>query len=178
MPLRRIVFCLSAVTLSLCLLVAARGVYALFHTPLSTLIVCADGEGVGGPLQWACRQGIYAVRVNATDVAELNRSAGARLAVQMNDKAEAEKLLRFFVARGVDINSADTVYTHSGLTALHAAVLTNAPAEVRLLIATGAKTDVRDKQGRTPMVLAKFLQERRPAEDHTEIIQALTGSNN
>jgi ankyrin repeat protein len=175
--LRRIVLWISAIVLAFCALLAARGVYALYHAPLSTLIVCADGEGVGTPLQWMCRQGLYAVRVNAPDVEELNRSAGASLAVQMNDKAEAEKLLRFFVARGVDINSADTVYTHSGFTALHAAVLANSPAEARLLMANGAKIDVRDKQGRTALELAQFLQERRPAEDRAQIIKTLTGSS-
>lgn len=174
MILKRVALWLFAIVLVLCMLGAARGVYALYHVPLGILIVCADGHGVRAPLPWICKQGIYAIRVKPQEVEELNRSAGATLAVQMNDKVEAEKLLRFFLSRGVDINSVDTMFTNSGLTALHSAVLANATDEARLLIVNGAKTDVRDKQGRTPLELAQFLQEQRPAEDRAQIIKTLT----
>jgi len=60
---------------------------------------------------------------------------------------EASKLA---VEHGVDVNAANA----AGVTALHGSVLVGGTELARFLIQSGAKMNVRDKQGRTPLMLA------------------------
>jgi ankyrin repeat protein len=124
-------------------------------------------------VQWVCKKSIYLLRVTPDEVKELNALTGAYFAVQLKDKAQAEKMLKFFLSRGVDINSVDTKITNAGLTALHNAVYANEPKEVELLLAHGARTEVRSHKNQTPLELAWALQYLQPQQDRSRIIQLL-----
>ena len=69
---------------------------------------------------------------------------------------------------GVDVNAVST----SGETAVHAALAS--PAMLRLLVANGAKLDVRNKQGRTPLEAAQAARE--PNAQVVALPQELAGS--
>jgi ankyrin repeat protein len=89
---------------------------------------------------------------------------------------KAEKMLKYFLSRSVDINSADTKITKGGLTALHNAVNVNEPKEVELLLAHGADTNVLSDKNQAPLELTKELQHLHPHEDRSHVIKLLVES--
>src|SRR5207344_2343422 len=58
--------------------------------------------------------------------------------------------IELLVERGVDVNAFNT----NGQTALHSAVSRGAPTIVKYLAEQGAKLDMKNKQGRTPLDIA------------------------
>jgi hypothetical protein len=162
----------SGIVLAACLAFAAWFIHSARATELSLIMGCAD-DSSRPAVQWVCKKNIYLLRVTPDEVKELNTLAGAYFAVQLKDKADAEKMLKFFLSRGVDINSVDTKITNAGLTALHNAVYANEPNEVELLLAYGAKTEVRSHKNQTPLELAWALQYLHPQQDRSRIIQLL-----
>jgi ankyrin repeat protein len=61
------------------------------------------------------------------------------------------KIAALLIRHGADVNRADA----GGSTALHFAVLNRNPELIRMLLAGGAKKNVKDSQGYTPLDLAK-----------------------
>jgi hypothetical protein len=175
MKKRRPLYWLSGIAFAACVTFSAWFVRSAYTTELSLLMGCADDSSQPA-LRWVCKKNIYLLRVTPDEVRELNTVAGAYFAVQMKDKTEAKKMLGFFQSRGVDINSKDTKLTKAGLTALHHAVYANEPQQVELLLAHGAKTDVRDDKNQTPLELARSLQDRHPQENRAEVIKRLEES--
>lgn len=146
--------------------------YSMYSMKLVPLMACVDDAS--NPIaQWVCKKGAYFLRLSAGEVKELNQTAGASFAVHLADKEEAKKMLQFFLSRGVDINSVDTKITNAGLTALHNAVYAKQPKEVELLLAHGARTDVRNNKYQTPLELARELQQLHPQEDRSQVIKIL-----
>jgi ankyrin repeat protein len=69
--------------------------------------------------------------------------------------AERERVLDFLVGKGLDVNRIDM---HK-LRPLHAAVLSNSPEEVVLLLRHGARPELPDERyGQTPLELALALE--------------------
>jgi ankyrin repeat protein len=70
---------------------------------------------------------------------------------------DASEAVQIALAAGVDVNAAGS----NGDTALHAAATTagGLPAVIRLLAAAGARTDVKNKAGRTPLEAAERARE-------------------
>lgn len=62
-----------------------------------------------------------------------------------------KKIIEMLIEHGADVNAADK----DGKTALHYAVLRRERATVELLLAKGAKKDIPDSQGNTPLALAE-----------------------
>jgi hypothetical protein len=158
-----------------CLALAAWFALAICRMELVPLMACVD-DSSNPKAQWVCKKGVYSLRLWSGEVKELSRTAGASLAAQLADKDEAERMLKFFLSRGVDINSKDTKTTNAGLTALHNAVFSNRPKAVKLLLAHGAKADVRSNLYQTPFELAKELQQRYPSEDRSQVIKLLANA--
>jgi ankyrin repeat protein len=65
-------------------------------------------------------------------------------------EASSLEAIRLCMEHGVDINAFNT----NGQTAVHAAVNRGAPSVVKYLAENGAKLDMKDKQGRTPLDVA------------------------
>lgn len=156
-----------------CAALVAWTVHSMVRMELVPLMACVE-DSSSPSAQWVCKKAVYSLRLSAGDVKELNRTTGASLAVRLSDKEEADKILGYFVSRGVDINSVDAA--HSGLTALHKAVQANQPREVELLLAHGAKTDVLSGKNQMPLELAEELQQLHPKEDRGEVIRLLVAS--
>lgn len=114
---------------------------------------------------WTCEQVLRHASFSRGDVIELNRSAGARLPVSIADTQKAEEMLALFLAKGVDINAPDERLKK--WTALHAAANSGEPRETALLLKLGARTDVRDADGKTPLDLARLAQEKHPNNSRT-----------
>ena len=89
-----------------------------------------------------------------------------------NEYLEAASLC---LQRGADVNAANS----QGFTAMHGAANRGFDAMVKLLAENGAKLDVKDKQGRTPMTFAEgvFLAVQPPVRKPSTIalLQELMG---
>lgn len=168
MILRRALYWIAGVGLCLCLAMAA---WVAFFTDLGVLLWFANNPEQPA-MQWFSKKSIYAFRLSPEEVRDLNQDAGAYSAVRLRDRTEAEKMLKFFLSRGVEIDSLDGL---ARSTALHLAVSVNEPQEVALLLAYGARTDLKDEQGQTPLELARSLQQQDPEVDYSEVITLLGG---
>jgi len=122
-----------------------------------------------GPLSPLFRYNLYALHPTPSEVLELNRRAGASIVLGMKDKREQEALLSHLIAAGVDINARDE---RSSFTALHMAVSSD-PLDVSMLLAHGARADLKDARGATPLDGALILQERFFSPERAEAIKLL-----
>jgi ankyrin repeat protein len=133
--------------------------------PISLLQCIGTSSGV---VQWACKQSLYH-RVDADLVKEMNREAGAQEIMLFKNETEAREHLEFFLARGLDINAVSVL---SGATALHLAVNDGNALAVKILLDHGARIDIRDKLGRTPLDLAEE-RKKQGTGDYASIISML-----
>ena len=86
-------------------------------------------------------------------------------------EAQAIEALRFGIDLGLDVNEANAV----GDTVMHVASTTNlgSPAAIQFLFEKGARLDVKNKAGRTP--LDAVLRARETAEDTVALLKRLSG---
>jgi hypothetical protein len=169
---RRGIYWASGLIVFGCVALAAWLALAICRMELVPLMACVD-DASNPKAQWVCKKGVYLLRLWPGEVKELNKTAGASFAAHLANKDDAEKMLKFFLSRGVDINSKDIKTTNAGLTALHNAVFSNRPKAVELLLAHGAKVDARSDLYQTPLELARDLQQRYPSEDRGQVIKML-----
>jgi len=138
-----------------------------------SLVLCADKGGWRIPFDnFLCRQYLFRFRIDAQDVADVQRAGGGSFLIQIEDAVLREKALRAFVERGLDLNLVDDL--HGGYP-LHAAVLFGDTEAVGLLLEHGAQVDVLDaKHGLTPLQLANRLAaEQRDTVDRSKMIRML-----
>ena len=105
-------------------------------------------------------------------VVALNREIGMIFALRPEDLEEAEKMLLLFMAQGVDINAVAENWKHR--TVLHALALEGEAARVKILLRHGARADMRDTEGLTPLDLARIGQAKNPNEpNRAEVVRIL-----
>ncbi|MBO9515361.1 MAG: ankyrin repeat domain-containing protein [Variovorax sp.] len=122
------------------------------------------------PFDRLFRYNLYALHPTPAEVLELNQHAGASIVLGMDDEAEREKLLSHLIAAGVDINAQDE---RTSLTALHIAAAAGSPSGVALLLAHGARADLKSAGGLTPLDRALIFQQESPSPDRAEVIRLL-----
>lgn len=142
---------------------------------LIELEVC--DESTMPPKNWICHGILFHARPTPEDVKEFNFSAGAQFPMYMENISKGEKLLERYLSFGLDINAQDQrsllMPQSSKFTALHLMVMNADANRIQILLKHGAKTDVIDAQGRTPLNLAYMLQEKFPKRDFKEAIEIL-----
>lgn len=104
---------------------------------------------------WVCRQALDRFHPTPADIADLNRTVGATVPLMMRDDAEAKRLLQRYMEAGLDINARDTVQAEMGWTSLHVLVVAPDVRGIRILLEAGARTDIADGRGRTPLDLLR-----------------------
>ena len=122
---------------------------------------------------WTCKRAIYLRGITPSEVKRLNDEAGIVHAVAFPDPQDSKEMLEFFLKSGVDINAAGR---ESGRAALHSLVSSRKVEDIRLLLAHGARTDIRDQHGRTPLEYALELQNRYPGASYETVVRALSAS--
>ncbi|MEQ6885436.1 ankyrin repeat domain-containing protein [Salicola sp. Rm-C-2C1-2] len=161
--------------LALVFLVASTAggiLYEFSTTSTFQLIVVYMDKDNPAVIRWSAKQAFYAFHPGEEDVEQLNREAGARYVAALPDSEEARSVLDHLVSNGVDINSVDKV-SGSGFTALHAAVLSNDPGTVEVLLNEGADPSLTDHEGRTPLDLAQLAGRNRPDRDFGRVLELL-----
>lgn len=134
------------------------------------LLLCSQGKEEWIP-KAACQRYLFAFRGNPDEIARLNQGVGIRWATDAERMEDKAKLVSFLLKKGVDIDAIDQ---HSGISALHAAVLENNSTVVELLLRNGANPSVRDRAGgKTPLEMARELSNKPNQPDRTEIIKLL-----
>lgn len=156
------------------LLIAISVFYAAYISALKneeplSLLVCIDTKP--SIISWTCEQALKSSGLKPEQVKRLNEEAGARYPLTLKDEKKAEEILTLFLAKGVDINAGDI--RASNLTALHVASVEHDVKKAELLIKHGAKLDVKDANGRTPLDFVRSMQQKHPKENHSEMIQFL-----
>lgn len=156
------------------LVVATAGIvlYEFRTTSTFQLIVVYMDRDNPEAIRWSAEQALYAFHPDQDDIEQLNREAGARYAASLPDSREAKSVLAHLVSNGLDINSVDKM-DGSGVTALHAAVLSNDHRAAEVLLNEGADPKVTDREGRTPLELARIISRNRPDRDFGRVIQLL-----
>jgi hypothetical protein len=161
----------------------ALGLSLLYDNTIVALVGCAadKSNSLEDPFEihwpWGCEHIIYSFRLNAEEVDFLNSVAGARIAAEIPDKAKAERLLKFFLSKGVDINASSKL--SPGWTALRTAATSpdlsteNRLQTVQLLLKYGAKADVLDRNGRTALDAVRVMKEKYPDLDYSQVIKLL-----
>ncbi len=115
------------------------------------------------------------IQKNGNSPLILTASAGSGRASDNNPdrvtEAQAIEALRFAIGLGVDLNEANAV----GDTVMHVASTTNlgSPAVIQFLFEKGARLDVKNKAGRTP--LDAVLRARETSEDTVATLKRLSG---
>jgi hypothetical protein len=125
------------------------------------------------PITWIIEQGLYAFHPTAEEVQDLNRKAGADALIYYIPEPQARRLLAHYIAAGLDINRhnlASPLLT----TALHSAAWADKASYTRVLLDFGARPDLRDAKGRTPLDLARQSQKQFPDDpDAAERVRML-----
>jgi len=163
---------LSSTLLVAVVLVVGGMAYRLYTSAPLQLLVQMDPNQSPAWLRWVSKQALFAFLPTVDEARELNAEAGARYAAMFPDPVEAERILRLFLSRGVDIDSPERL-SGAELTALHAAALSADPVPVRLLLAHGADPTARDKHGRTALDLALAAQANGGGDGFAEVIRLL-----
>ena len=148
------------------LLAAVSGCAYVFNQirqwDLISLQSCSqDGTFPGST--WVCRQALDRFHPTPADIADLNRTVGATVPLMMRDDSEAKRLLQRYMAAGLDINARDTMQPDMGWTSLHVLVVAPDVRGIGILLDAGARTDIRDGRGRTPLDLLREQSKKFPA---------------
>jgi Ankyrin repeats (3 copies) len=166
---RAIAWAVAALALALVALYGVVVYHLLDDDPVS-LVACVKVEA--GWLAWSCKQVLRHASLTPEQVHELNTRAGAAAPVSLLRSAEAEDMLTLFLARGVNINAPDR-QAHDW-TALHGFAANGDIAAAKLVLKHGARTDVRDKEGRTPLDVARGARQKFPNNpNHEEMLRLL-----
>lgn len=113
------------------------------------------------PITWFLEQGLYAFHPTAEEVQDLNRKAGAESLIMGAPEPQARRLLAHYIAAGLDINRPN-LESPLLTTALHSVTQYDHAWYTRVLLDFGARVDVRDAKGRTPLDWARRWQSRFP----------------
>jgi len=145
--------------------------YILKTNPITFLIINAsDGENKFIP-QPFYEYALIHFRGDKKDVADLVYYGGLNFILRTKDVAQRDRLMKFFIARGLGVN--DIIDDH-GLTMLHSSILGNEIEHVQYLLSLGADPMVRDtKWNLTALEYLEFIDEKSKARklgiDRSEI---------
>lgn len=138
---------------------------AMRHADHGTLIgmayVNVRQEVWNPPITWVLEQGLYAFHPTHEEVQELNRKAGADELIFYIPEPQARRLLTHYIAAGLDINR-HNLESPLLTTALHSAAWADKASYTQVLLDFGARPDLRDAKGRTPLDWARRSQQRFP----------------
>ncbi len=147
--------------------------YFLNTIEIQYLLIYSGGEvKVAIPFgQKVCLAYLYNMRGDKQDIEALQNEVGATSILSSAPPSEREKMLKWFLSKGLNINSIG----FDKSTALHRAVIFNAPEDVQLLLNNGASLSQKDTRlNMTPLEFAYLLQKKGAIKrDYSKVISLL-----
>lgn len=131
--------------------------YMIMSQGINELVICANDKTLNVPFSESlCRSYLYSARGSARDIDILQQNGGVSFLMNAAQTApERRKLVKFFIAKGLNINGPDT----HGVLPLQLAVLEGSVGNIKLLLDFGANPLLAGKRiSFTPLALAKKLQ--------------------
>ncbi|MGD8569280.1 MAG: hypothetical protein PVJ39_14430 [Gammaproteobacteria bacterium] len=153
----------------------ATSVYSLSQDNIENLIVCSVNDEASYIPSNVCQYYLVNFRGNRDDIAFLNKGAGLGFLISIENNAKRKRLLDFFIAKGMDVNSKSRI---DGLTPLQAAILLNDHNLVAYLLKKGADPSIPDRDnGMTAREFLKLLTEKKPDVDRSLVRKELNSYN-
>lgn len=155
---------------------ALSGLYVYHLRNLDTvgLLTCMETPPFPGS-KWACSKVMYASHPTPEEVKELNDMAGA-ISLLSQPEEESRRLLKHFIAAGLDVNAVDQRPKTLGWTSMHSAVAERDVKAVRLLLEAGAKRELENGRKPTPTELLQSQLSKTPDDPALKDIQQLFSS--
>jgi hypothetical protein len=153
---------LKWVVVALILLLAGGTVWAIVEMRRAdhfTLVVLS--RSTIQPAAWIFEQGLFHLHPTPEEIQQFNREAGAVALITEAQEPQAHRLLAHYIAAGLDINRPD-LRSPLLVTALHYVTQYDKAWYVRVLLEHGARADVRDAKGETPLDRARKYQRQFP----------------
>lgn len=147
--------------------------------PLFDALVCAESpslhftlDGSGPYRPPSCVRGIYA-RGASADVSTFNSDPKYLYAVlSLPEDGEAEKMTKYWIARGANINIQSTL---TGATVLELFAKNGDTDAVDTLLKNGARLDLRNKAGQTVLESVRAYDEKLGRQPNVGIMKLLGG---
>ena len=136
--------------------------YSLHNSDIEDLIVCASDANTHYIPGEVCRWYLETYRVNSEDLAFLENRSGITFVFGLKDKQMRLDLVRLLINRGANLNYIGHI---DGLTPLHAAVLLNDAALVKLLLDQGADLSIKSKSGLDVVAFLEALKKKQREVD-------------
>jgi ankyrin repeat protein len=169
----RLVAVILAGVVAAVVVVTAYYIHSLRKQAPTLLVACMRVERA--PVAWACKQALIKRSIAKEEVDFLNQEAGIVGVLGFEEPADASLVIEKFLNSGVDINA---VHQALGNTALHTLVSSRDIQDIQLMLRYGARTDIRDRAGRTPLEYATELQKKNPDEGYESVVSALRQHEN
>jgi hypothetical protein len=149
------------------------------------LHACAEGHDAPPGMAYFCRKILLEEEFEHSEILQISGKGTFGILEYSDDKKLAETILKRLVSEGLNINavgSGDEAAFKNGWTALHAASYSlgsSADSEwwIKLLLQVGARSDIRDATGRTPVQLAEASLSRHPGDENSRKIVELLRAN-
>jgi len=159
---------LLLIVLSCCFLLIS-----LSDGDIEDVVVCSTGSGSHYIPTAVCKYYLYNFRADANDIQYLQNRSGLNFIINMADVKDKNKLLSFFLSKGLDINKQSNI---DGFPPLHAAILLNDVKSVSFLLKNGVSlTTVDKKRNLTPLEFSMLLKENNPKVDRSAVMALLKG---
>lgn len=155
------------------------GVWYSFSRMPAMLVVLSTQHHFSGPVEWlygplyrwVARSVLLATMPTAQDIAEVNAEATVHALGVIEEDALLERVFQRYVERGLDVNARAQTLRHPSQ--LESAVAVNEARIVRLLLAHGARADIRTSRGLSMLELAQDMQKRHPDRNYSAVMAAL-----
>lgn len=156
------------------LLIACLGFYSILKGDIEDIVICSvNGESHYIPSN-LCEYYLLNYRVTREDIKYLESRSGIAFLFGIPNKDKRNKLLRYFISKGVSIDNPSAI---DGYPPLHAAIIYNDRWLVKFLLENGANSKQKDNNHKlAPKEFVEFLNHENPSIDRSEILSLLTAS--
>lgn len=151
------------------LLFICSGLYSMTKGNIEDIVICTvNNESHYIPTS-VCEYYLFVFRGTREDIAYLDHRSGIAFLFNIPDKDKRNKLLSYFVSKGISLNKPSSI---DGYPPLHAAIINNDSWLVKYLLENGADPSRKDSnQNLTAKEFTEYLGRKNPAVDRSAIFK-------
>ena len=157
------------------LLVVGLGFFSMSTGNIEDIVICSTNDESHYIPSSVCEYYLLHYRLTKEDIRFLEARSGLAFLFEISDRSRRDRLLKYFVAKGVSTSKPSAV---DGYPPLHAAIINNDPELVEFLLANGANPGQKDEnRQQTAREFVDFLGRTNSAADRSAIKELLSGHN-